>query len=297
MVNNMPESIIFEKTVALKDGTPADIRERDRNEESIILAVLQYFVKHLADSGDVDYSSLLDSGERVGKALRGKYLVVIEARVGGEVAGHATLVRRWPIGEVHVADLRAVVEEAYQGNGLGTALTEALLEYGPAKLPGVTKVVTTIPAGDESATTIARRTGFQVHGYLPGTTQPYNGSADQLVFVRDVMVSPELAEFSASEVDQDHLFPPQWQDTDQVRKDRATLLGFLGGFDIERFDEVDPAGIWDWASRFVLELADRDPDILQGLTREEYLKQEGLRVIPLTYLKKMAKDLGYAVEK
>jgi hypothetical protein len=207
------------------------------------------------------------------------------------------LTRRWSLAEVHVADLRVVVETDYQGNGLGTALTQSLLEYGPAKLPGVTKVVSIVPVGDDSAATIARHAGFQVHGLLPGTTQPYNGSSDQLIFVRDVVASPDLAEFAGNEEAGDQLFPPEWQETDQARKERATFLGFLGGFDIERFDEVDPSGIWDWASRFVLALVDRDPEVLQGLTREEFLKQEGLRVIPLIYLRKMAKALGYAGEK
>jgi hypothetical protein len=207
------------------------------------------------------------------------------------------LTRRWPLAEVHVADLRVVVEPDYQGIGLGTALTQSLLEYGPPKLPGVTKILTIVPAGDDSACKIARFVRFQVYGLLPGTTQPYNGSPDQLVFIRDVVTPPELAELAGSEGEERPLFPPQWQETDQARKERATFLGFLGGFDIEKFDEVDPAGIWDWASRFVLALVDRDPDILQGLTREEYLKQEGLRVIPLVYLRNMAKALGFGGEK
>lgn len=293
----MAHAIIFEKTATLNDGTVVDIRERNRNEETILTAMLQYLVKHLVDSGDDEYAKLLDSGEWVGNVLRGKYVVVLDARVGKDWAGWATLTRHWPPAELHVADIKVSVQEPYRGSGLGIALAGALLEYAPAKLPGVTRVVATVPAGDDAAVALCRRAGFQVEGLLTGTTQPCGGSADQLIFTRDVVVPPELAELAAEEGRLAHLYPPQWHETRQTRGQQAQLCGFLGGFDLERLEEVDTAGIWDWASRFTLALAERDPETFQRRTREEILKEEGLRVVPLGYLRKMAEALGYAGEE
>lgn len=51
----MSETILFEKTVTLKDGTLVNIRERTQDGGTIFISFLQYLMSKIAENGDLDY--------------------------------------------------------------------------------------------------------------------------------------------------------------------------------------------------------------------------------------------------
>jgi len=200
---------------------------------------------------------------------------------------------RHPTGEEqYLADVSIQVTETNRGNGLGSALLGAVIEYGPIKLQGVRKVMARILATNDAAAKLCIREGFSVHGIMPGRVQQQHPPIEQLLFIRDLSVPPEMLNIPEDGKKTPRYFP-HWHENERKRQEKLVLIGFLGGYNIKRFDEVDEGGVWDWASRFALALADRDPSVLNGRTRVEYIQNEALRLIPLRYLRMMAKALGF----
>ncbi len=288
----MPETILFEKSVSLKDGTVVTIRERSHDEGTILMAFLQYLMKKIAEKGDLDYPAIATEADQLSRVIREKYVFIVDAWAGKERVGHGTLIRHPSEDEQHVAELFLQVEEANRGKGLGKVLLDVLIEYGSLKIQGVQKVMAKVQGTNDPAAKLCITAGFSVHGIMPGKVQAQQTPVDQLLFVRDLSVSPELMNLPEDGKRVPKYFP-HWHETTRERQEKLVLIGFLCGYDIEKFDAVDEGGLWDWASRFALALVDRDPSILGGRTRVEYLQNEALRLIPLRYLRAMAKALGY----
>jgi L-amino acid N-acyltransferase YncA len=250
-------------------------------------------MKKLADNGNLDYPTVALEADQLSRTIREKFIFVVEARAGNEIVGHGILMRHPSDDEQHIADVSLQVVEATRGKGLGKTLLEALIEYGPVKLQGVQKVLAKVQGTNDVAAKLCIGAGFSVHGILPGKIlQQQQSPVDQLLFVRDLAVTPELLELPEEGKKLPKYFP-HWHETSRERQEKLILIGFLCGFDIEQFDKVDESGMWDWASRFAMALVDRDPSILDGRTRVEYLQNDALRLIPLRYLRTMAKALGY----
>ncbi len=288
----MPETILYEKSITLKNGTVVTIRERAKDEGTILMAFLQYLMRKIAEKGDLDYLSIAAEADELSRVLREKYLFIVDAWVGKDRVGHGSLIRHPSEEEAHVADVSIQVQEDFRGKGLGTTLLDALIEYGPVKIQGVQKVLAKVQGLNDSAAKLCIKAGFSVHGIMPGKVQSQKTPIDLLLFVRDLSMAPELLTLPEEGRRVPKYFP-HWHETSREREEKLMLIGFLCGFEIERFDAVDEGGIWDWASRFALALVDRDPSILDGRTRVEYLQSEALRLIPLRYLRMMAKALGY----
>jgi L-amino acid N-acyltransferase YncA len=288
----VPETILFEKSVTLKDGSVVNIRERTRDEGTILMTFLQYLMKKIAENGDLDYPTIARQADELSRTLRERFVFIVDARVGKEGVGHGTLMRHPSEEEQHVADVSIMVKEATRGKGLGKALLEALLEYGPVKIQGMQKVLAKVQGTNDPAAKLCINAGFSIHGIIPGKVQSEQTPVDLLLFVRDLAITPELLNLPEDGKRVPKYFP-HWYETTREREEKLILIGFLSGFDIERYDEVDDSGMWDWASRFALALADRDPVILDGRTRVEFLQDEALRIIPIRYLRVMAKALGY----
>lgn len=288
----MPESILVEKVSPLRDGTVVTIRERTRDEGTIFMAFLQYLMRKLAEKGDLDYLSIATEADELSRVIRERYLLVVDAWEGKERVGHGSLIRHASEEETHVADISIQVNEAFRSKGLGRTLLDALIEYGPVKVQGVQKVLAKVQGTNDPAAKLCIQAGFSVHGIMPGKVQPKQTPVDQLLFVRDLSLAPELLTLPEEGRRVPKYFP-HWHETTRERQEKLVLIGFLCGFEIEKFDTVDDSGMWDWASRFALALVDRDPSILDGRTRVEFLQSEALRLIPLRYLRMMAKGLGY----
>ncbi len=250
-------------------------------------------MKKIAEKGELDYPTIAQEADELSRVIREKYLFIVDAWVGKERVGHGSLIRHASEEEAHVADASIQVNEAFRGKGLGKTLLDALIEYGPVKIQGLQKVLAKVQGTNDPAAKLCIKAGFSVHGILPGKIlKKQQSPVDQLLFVRDLSVAPELLTLPEEGRRVPKLFP-HWHETERERQEKIVLVGFLCGFEIERFDAVDESGMWDWASRFALALADRDPSVLDGRTRVEYLQSEALRLIPLRYLRVMAKALGY----
>ncbi len=288
----MPETILFEKSVTLKDGTVVNIRERSRDEGTILMAFLQYLMRKIAEKGDLDYQGIALEADELSRVIREKYLFIVDAWVEKERVGYGALMRHPSEEEAHVADVSLQVKEDFRGKGLGKSLLDALIEYGALKVQGVQKALAKVQGLNDPAANLCIKAGFSVHGIMPGKVQSQKTPIDQLLFVRDLSMAPELLTLPEEGRRVPKYFP-HWHETTRERQEKLILIGFLCGFDIEQFDKVDESGLWDWASRFALALADRDPTILDGRTRVDYLQNEALRLIPLRYLRMMAKALGY----
>ena len=288
----MPETLLFEKVVTLKEGTIVTLRERVRDEGTILLAFLQYLMKKLADQGELDYLSVALESDRLFRTVKEKYIFIVDAYAGKDQMGFG-IIQCHPLDEEsYLGDVSIFVKKKFRSKGLGKRILDVLLEYGPAKIPSLQKLMVKVPVTNEIAAGLCIKAGFAVHGILPGYIQSQQKPIDQLLFVRDLTMAVELLAIP-EEGRRPPSYFPHWHETDRERKEKLMLIGFLSGFDIEQFDKVDESGIWDWASRFALALADRDPGILEGRTRVEYLKNEALRLIPLRYLRAMARGLGY----
>ncbi|OLS12921.1 MAG: hypothetical protein RBG13Loki_3453 [Promethearchaeota archaeon CR_4] len=288
----MPQIILFEKSVPLKDGSILNIRERMRDEGTILLSFLRYLIGKIAANGNLDYPKIATEADQLFRVFRDQWLLMLDATVGTEMIGHATLTRHTMGEEQHLADVFIQVSEANRGMGVGRALLGAIIDYGQIKLQGVQKIIAGILATNDTAAKLFIKGGFSVHGIMPGRVQQQHPPVEHLLFVRDLSILPEMLELPEEGKRTPRYFP-HWHETERERQEKLVLIGFLCGFDIDRYDEIDDSGIWDWASRFVLGIADWRPDILDGRTRIEYLQNEALRLIPLRYLRMMAKALGY----
>jgi len=86
------------------------------------------------------------------------------AFVDGAVAGHAGL---HPWGKsprrAHVRGLGMAIQSRYQGQGVGTALMQALMDLADKWLP-VTRIELTVFADNERAVKLYRKFGFEIEG-------------------------------------------------------------------------------------------------------------------------------------
>ena len=83
----------------------------------------------------------------------------------------------------HAADLGIGIATAHQGQGVGTALLEALLDLADGWL-GLRRVELTVLTGNDRARRLYERAGFEVEGRLRGSVVAYGALADVWVMGR-----------------------------------------------------------------------------------------------------------------
>jgi L-amino acid N-acyltransferase YncA len=88
---------------------------------------------------------------------------VIVAEIAGKVVGWASL-SRWSDRAAydHTAEVSTYVDEAWQGRGVGTRLTTAIIERGRAS--GMHALVSRVCAENQASVTLFRRLGFTAVG-------------------------------------------------------------------------------------------------------------------------------------
>jgi putative acetyltransferase len=88
------------------------------------------------------------------------------AEVDGRVVGNLGLTPEGPDRRKHVASIGMAVHDDFQGQGVGTALMEAMIELAERWL-GVSRIELTVYTDNAPAVALYKKFGFEIEGTAP----------------------------------------------------------------------------------------------------------------------------------
>lgn len=107
------------------------------------------------------YQSVEWRRERYGNLRPGSRSLVAE--IDGRVVGNLGLTPEGPDRRRHVGSIGMAVHDDYQGQGVGTALMDAVIELAERWM-GLTRIELTVYADNERAIGLYRKFGFEIEG-------------------------------------------------------------------------------------------------------------------------------------
>lgn len=115
---------------------------------------------------------------------------MIGAFRGSEVLGILGLVAQRYRRTAHVVDLGMSVREAYRGQGVGTALMAAAVDYA-TRNPWIERITLGVFSHNDAGLALYNKFGFQVEGYRLGQARYEDGrSADEVLMALRVKPRP-----------------------------------------------------------------------------------------------------------
>ncbi len=132
MTTTIPDIEAYPKTILLRDGTPVDLTPLVEEDKLKLLGFFRripeeerYYLKENVNSPEViqAWTTNMDFSR----------VVPIVAVAGNEIVADATLHRSRSMARCHIGELRAVVEPAYRGVGLGQRLIQELETIAPER--------------------------------------------------------------------------------------------------------------------------------------------------------------------
>ncbi len=175
----VPDPKDYPKTFKLRDGTQAELRPREPRDNSPLLE----FYRRIPEE-DLYYLKDDVTDPEVVREWTSNVLfdqvVPIEALVGGEIIGDATLHRGRHFARRHIAELRIVVEPKYRRSGVGRRLAREILDISAA-LELYKVFFELVPIREEAAIRFAENLGFHKVATLPRRIRDYFGGYQDVV--------------------------------------------------------------------------------------------------------------------
>ncbi len=185
MTTTIPVIESYPKTILLRDGTPVDLRPLVEEDKLRLLSFFRripeeerYYLKENVNSPEViqAWTTNMDFSR----------VVPIVAVAGNEIVADATLHRSRSMARCHIGELRAVVEPAYRGVGLGRRLIQELVDI--ATELGLHKVTFELVAHREEAGIIAAASAGLVEvATLEEHIQDFWGNYQDLVLMEKLI--------------------------------------------------------------------------------------------------------------
>lgn len=88
------------------------------------------------------------------------------AEIDGRVVGNLGLTPEAPDRRKHVASIGMAVHDDFQGQGVGTALMEAMIELAERWM-GITRIELTVFTDNATAIALYKKCGFEIEGRAP----------------------------------------------------------------------------------------------------------------------------------
>lgn len=166
-------------TITLKDGRSAVLRSPDPAKDAADL--VQYLYDTAADTPFVlrcpDEISMTVEGEErfLQHVVESPFDCMILCEVEGRIAGNCHLSFRGKKKIRHRADVAIALRKAYWGNGIGSAMFEAMIALAKAR-EGVTVMELEFIEGNSRARALYEKMGFRITGMHPDAIRQEDGT-------------------------------------------------------------------------------------------------------------------------
>lgn len=178
-----------ERTVELKDGRTVELRRVRGTDAPGVLELERALVEdgrgmvvERSDLAEDEVAQLRKLRPWLGPSYEGVYWVAAGPPGGPAILAQGELRRLAPRRVRHVGMLSIGVHPVAQGCGLGTAMMEALLDWGGAH--EMLRIELYVRSSNERARHLYERFGFEVEGRRPGFIRTDTGFEDDLVMGR-----------------------------------------------------------------------------------------------------------------
>jgi RimJ/RimL family protein N-acetyltransferase len=175
------------KTFRARDGTDVTFRYPKPSDARQAMSYINSLVEEKAFLAKQKSVTLEEERKWLGgimKDMRGGKTVFIVAEAGGKFAGSASVMRKPNDAFSHVCDFGIALAKPWRGKGIGTRLTETLLQQARDVL-GCTIVELGCFEPNAAAKGLYEKTGFREVGRIPGGWGHYGRYYDHVLMARE----------------------------------------------------------------------------------------------------------------